>query len=330
MKSRCENSDERSQNLTILQVNSHSIVQKNGEIWTGQSILQPTFFKFNKLLGWLTVCLLSLLTFSTWAQQVAVPPLTTRVTDLTGTLSTDQKATLESRLAELEAQKGAQFAILLIPTTGDETIEQYSIRVAEQWKLGRKKVDDGVMLLVAKSDRKVRLEIGYGLEGALPDVVAKRIINDVITPHFKQGDFYGGIVACVTRVDAIIRGEALPEPEQKSQPDNDIEGHFIMLVFIALIAGFILRSIFGMLPGALLNGGLIGLLTIVFGGGMVLAIFAGLVAFIFTLANSGRSGGHYGGGWGGGSSGSSWGSGDSGGFSGGGGGFGGGGASGDW
>jgi uncharacterized protein len=185
-----------------------------------------------------------------------------------------------------------------------------------------------VLLLVAKNDRKVRLEIGYGLEGALPDVTAKRIISDVITPHFKQGDFYGGIVAGVTRVDAIIRGEALPEPQEQHTADNDIGGHFMLLVIIALIAGAILRAIFGMLPGALLNGGLIGVLTMLFGGGMILASIFGIVAFIFTLVNSGRHGGPYTGGWGGG--GSSWDGGSGGGFSGGGGGFGGGGASGDW
>ncbi len=280
------------------------------------------------MLRLLTLCLLMLLALPAKAEQVAVPPLNARVTDLTGTLSAEQTSTLETRLAELESHKGAQFAILLVPTTGDETIEQYSIRVVEQWKLGRNKVDDGVLLLIAKNDRKLRFEIGYGLEGAIPDVIAKRIISDVISPHFKQGDFYGGIVAGVTRVDAIIRGEALPEPQRQSQPDNDIEGHFIMLVFIAIFAGVILRAMFGMLPGSLLNGGLIGLLAMLFGAGLTLALIASVAAFIFTLANSGRHGGPPSGGWGGG--GGSWGGGSSGGFSGGGGGFGGGGASGDW
>ena len=285
------------------------------------------------MLRWLTVCLLTLLSLSVWAEQVAVPPLTTRVTDLTGTLTADQKSTLETRLAELETHKGAQFAILLVSNTGDEAIEQYSIRVVEQWKLGRKKVDDGVLLLIAmnnpKDKRRIRLEIGYGLEGAIPDVVASRIVNDIIVPHFRQGDFYGGIVAGVTRVDAIIRGEALPEPAQQERADEDFEGHFIMLVFIAIFAGIILRAMFGMLPGALLNGGLIGLLTAFFGASLTFAVIAGIAAFIFTLANSGRHGGPHSGGWGGGGGGS-WGGGSSGGFSGGGGGFGGGGASGDW
>lgn len=273
------------------------------------------------MLRWLTFCLLALLALPVLAEQIAVPPLTARVTDQTGTLTSEQISILEQRLQQLETTKGSQIAVLIIPTTGDETIDQYSIRVVEQWKLGRKKVDDGVLLLVAKNDRKLRLEIGYGLEGALPDVVAKRIIADVISPHFKQGDFYGGIIAGITRVDAIIRGETLPEPNAENRAGDDIGGHFMLLLIVALIAGVILRAIFGLLAGSLLNGGLIGLLTMLLGGGLMLAVIFGVVAFIFTLINSARHGGPSTGGWG---------SGSSGGFSGGGGGFGGGGASGDW
>jgi uncharacterized protein len=279
---------------------------------------------------WLTFFLLCLLPFtqltvSAAAEEVSVPALTARVTDLTGTLTTEQQSTLETRLQALEAQKGSQIAVLLVPTTQPETIEQYSIRVVDQWKLGRKKVDDGVLLLIAKSDRKLRIEVGYGLEGALPDVIAKRIIAEDITPHFKQDDFYGGIVAGITRIDAVIQGEPLPAPPQQSNGSTSIENYFFFLIFFALITGSILRRILGTFPGALVNGGLVGVSTLVLGGGVIFAIIFGIVAFFFALIKGGGSG-FGGGGFGSGGGGFSSG----GGFSGGGGGFGGGGASGDW
>ncbi len=153
--------------------------------------------------------LLLLLWFSgAWAE-VAVPALTQRVTDLTGTLDSAQNAALAQKLADFEKQKGAQIAILLVPTTQPETIEQYSIRVVEKWKLGRKGVDDGVLLLVAKNDHKLRIEVGRGLEGALTDVASKRIIADVISPHFKQGDVVGGLHAGVDGIMAVIQGAPL-------------------------------------------------------------------------------------------------------------------------
>jgi len=279
---------------------------------------------------WLTFFLLCLLPFAQLptaaaAEEAAVPALTARITDLTGTLTSEQKSTLEARLQALEVQKGSQIAVLLVPTTQPETIEQYSIRVTDQWKLGRKKVDDGVLLLIAKDDRKLRIEVGYGLEGALPDAVAKRIIAEDITPHFRQGDFYGGIVAGITRIDAIIQGEALPAPQQKSQDNTTIENYLPFLIFAALISGAILRRILGSFPGALVNGGLVGIATMLLGGGIIFAIIFGLIAFFFALIKGGGGSG-FGGGFGGG--GGSLGGG--GGFSGGGGGFGGGGASGDW
>ena len=124
-----------------------------------------------------------------------MPALSARVTDLTGTLSAEQVTALEKRLAGFEARKGAQIAVLLVPTTRPETIEQFGIRVAEKWKIGRTKVDDGVIVIVAMKDRTARLEVGYGLEGAVPDLKASRIIREIITPRFRQGDFYGGLVA---------------------------------------------------------------------------------------------------------------------------------------
>lgn len=275
---------------------------------------------------WLTLYLLCLLPYAAQAE-VAVPPLTARVTDLTGTLTPEQRAALESRLQAFETQKGSQIAVLIVPTTQPEAIEQYSIRVVEQWKLGRKKVDDGVLLLVAKDDHKLRIEVGYGLEGTLPDVIAKRIVADDIAPHFKQGDFYGGIVAGVTRIIAVIQGEALPAPQKKTSNNSSLESYFPFLLFGALVGGALLRNILGSFPGALVNGGLIGFAVMLLGGGMLFALLLGVMAFAFALG-SGRGGvfsslGGFGGGGG-------FSSGGSGGFSGGGGGFGGGGASGDW
>ncbi len=272
---------------------------------------------------WLACCLL-LLSFSASADEVAVPRLTARVTDLTATLSAEQRSALESRLAAFEAQKGSQIAVLMVSTTQPEAIEQYSIRVVEQWKLGRKGVDDGVLLLIAKDDRKLRIEVGYGLEGALPDVTAKRIVAEDIAPHFKQGDFYGGIVAGITRITGVLQGENLPAPRRRERSSIPAETYLPVLLFAALIGGAILRRMLGSFPGAVVNGGLIAFATLLLGGGLMFAIIFGIMAFVFALL---RGGGWGGGGLGGG--GYSSGSGG-GGFSGGGGGFGGGGASGDW
>lgn len=268
---------------------------------------------------WLLTFLLVLLPCAATAE-VAVPLLTARVTDLTGTLSAEQRTTLETKLQGYEAQKGSQIAVLLVPSTQPETIEQYSIRVVEQWKLGREKVDDGVLLLIAKDDRALRIEVGYGLEGVLPDVIAKRIIAEVITPPFKQGDFYGGINAGVTRIMAVIEGEPLPAPEHRRSNNGSIQENLLPALFFgALIGGTILRRILGKLPGALVNGGLIGGAALLFGSGLIFAIFLGLMAFAVGLGGGHRGiGGLGGGGFGGG------------GFGGGGGGFGGGGASGRW
>src|SRR2546421_10157897 len=136
-----------------------------------------------------------------------IPPLKARVTDLTGTLNAQQKSALEQSLAEFEARKGAQLAVLMLPSTQPETIEQYAVRVEEAWKLGRKGVDDSVLLVIAKDDRKLKIETGYGLEGILPDAVAKRIIEDDIVPRFKAGDFYGGIRAGMDRLMRLVEGE---------------------------------------------------------------------------------------------------------------------------
>jgi uncharacterized protein len=265
---------------------------------------------------------------------VAVPQLTARVTDQTGTLSTTDISNLDQKLAAFEARKGSQIAVLIVPTTQPEDIAQYSIRVVEQWKLGRKGVDDGVLLLVAKDDRRLRIEVGYGLEGALPDVTANRIINEIITPKFKQGDFAGGIDAGVDRIIRVIDGEPLPAPAPRSNVSqgswDEIGQAFPVFLILTIVIGGILRQAFGRFPGSVLTGGGVAVVAWWFVGFWAVALIVGMIAFFFTLIGDAipLSGG--GGGYGGGRGGSSWGGGSGGGFSGGGGSFGGGGASGSW
>ena len=263
--------------------------------------------------------------------QVAVPPLTARVTDLTGTLTADQAAALEAKLAAFEARKGSQVAVLMVPTTQPETIEQYSIRVVDEWKLGRKRVDDGVLLLIAKSDRKLRIEVGRGLEGAIPDAIAKRIIDEEITPRFKQGDFYGGVNAGVDRIAGLVTGEKMPPPAAPAAasdhgfPIGDWILDLLLYGFVAvLVVVNMLQSLLGRVPGSAVVGVVAGILGYVLGG-LALAVVAGIIVFILCLFFGSFSGGS---GWS--SGGSGWSSGSSGGFSGGGGGFSGGGASGSW
>lgn len=256
--------------------------------------------------------------------QVAVPPLVERVTDQTATLSGDQKRVLEHTLQAFEARKGSQIAVLIVPTTVPETIEQFALRVAEQWKLGRNKVDDGAVLVVAKDDRALRIEVGYGLEGVLNDATSKRIISEIIAPRFKQGDFFGGIQAGLNQMLRVVDGEPLPAPRRKSVDDSTNIQQFIPIIFIlALVVGGMLRAALGRLPGALVTGGVVAFLAWFVVGTLVVAIVAGLIALFFTLFGGGMGGG-MGGRYGG------FGTGGGGGFRGGGGGFGGGGASGRW
>jgi uncharacterized protein len=291
--------------------------------------------------------------FLCWAgvafADVAVPPLTGRVVDLTGTLSSDQIAAQTQRLKDLEKRKGSQVAVLIVPTTQPETIEQYSIRVAEAWKIGRKKIDDGALLVVAKDDHKLRIEVGYGLEGALTDVTARRIIDEVIVPRFRTGDFDGGIAAGITRIIGVIDGEPLPAPAPEASHGPDfifdmLSASWPFILVGAIAIGGFLRALLGRLLGSAVAGGVIGAIAWLLLGSVIAAAVMGSVAFLFTaIADSfvtaggspgrgryrgGYSGGGYsgGGGW---SGGSSSGSSDSG-FSGGGGSFGGGGASGSW
>jgi uncharacterized protein len=269
---------------------------------------------------------------------VAVPPLSGRVVDQTGTLSSGDITSLTQTLKNLELRKGSQVAVLIVPTTQPETIEQYSIRVAEAWKIGRKKIDDGALLVVAKNDRKLRIEVGYGLEGALNDVTAKRIIDEVITPKFRGGDFAGGISAGVDRIIGVIDGEPLPAPaEAPSQQVNFAWVNNInpgIALFGIVFMGGILRALLGRLMGAATTGGIVGLVAWFLAASLSMSLFAGIIVFVIALvvdmtSPQGSSGS---GGWsgGGGSFSGSSGSSDSGGFSGGGGSFGGGGASGSW
>ncbi len=253
------------------------------------------------------------------AELVAIPTLKTRVTDLTQTLTPEQQGQLEAKLTAFEQKSGSQIAVLMVPSTQPEDIAQYGIRVADAWKLGREKPDDGLLILVAKDDHKMRIEVGYGLEGAIPDLIAKRIITEVMAPSFKQGDFYGGINNATDKLIALISGEQLPAPNKQAAGNDSFDNMLPLLLFGGLVLGGILRAIFGNFFGGALNGGAIAVLAWILGGGVLAAILFGVIAFVFTLigpvglsqmGGGGRSGG--------------------GSFSGGGGGFGGGGASGNW
>lgn len=266
----------------------------------------------------------------------AVPKLTRHVTDLTGTLSAQQVDQLDAQLVALEKAKGAQLTVLMVDSTAEQDIDSYSLAVAEANKVGRKGVDDGVLLLVAKNDRRVRIEVGYGLEGAIPDAATARIIREYIAPKFRSNDYFGGISDAVGALTLLINGEALPPPVQGS-PSNErsgpgLQNGLMIGVFVALF----LRSMLGRATpwvraplGAVLVGGLLWLL-ISMGAGIIGALVGGVLMLL--PGGAGRSiggggwGGFGGGGWGGGGGGGLGG----GGFSGGGGSFGGGGASGSW
>jgi uncharacterized protein len=265
---------------------------------------------------------------------VAVPTLSGRVVDQTGTLSGGEVDALTQKLRDFETRKGSQIVVLIVPTTAPETIEQYSIRVAEAWKVGRKKIDDGAILLVAKDDHKLRIEVGYGLEGVLTDVTSQRIIDEIITPKFRSGDFAGGISDGVDRIIGVVDGEPLPAPQPQSQNFRGQDRYDILfnplILFGVFAVGGVLRSLLGRLLGSTAIGGVFGLVAWLAVGSLVFSAIAALGAFAFAMfaesvsSSNGRGGGFVGGG------GSFSGSSGGGGFSGGGGSFGGGGASGSW
>ena len=276
--------------------------------------------------------LLSLASGIAQAELLPVPALKTRVTDLTQTLSQSEQTQLEQKLAAFEQQKGSQIAILMVPSTQPEDIAQYSIRVTDAWKLGRKGVGDGVLVLIAKNDHKMRIEVGRGLEGAIPDLYAKRIITEEMSPRFKQGDFFGGIIAATDKVTGLINGEQLAPPK-KQQDGLHLGGQNTLPIFLftTIFLTLFFSGVLGRFFGAAATGGISGLLTWLIAGTSI-GIFWGIGAFVFALiiptlfgGAAGRpGGGYYGSGVSSGSSrGTSWGGG-------GGGDFGGGGASGDW
>jgi len=266
------------------------------------------------------------------AEDAPVPALSGRVVDVAGALTPGQKQDLEAKLAAFEQRKGSQIAVLIVGSTVPEPIEAYSIRVADAWKLGRKSIDDGVLVVVARSDRAMRLEVGYGLEGAVPDAVAKRLIEEAFTPRFREDDIYGGLSQGVDRLIGVIDGEPLPEPSKaRSGPDaRSIETYFVLFLAIVFAVGGTLRAVLGRFPAAALIGGGTGVLAWFIAAPIFVAALVGIVGFFLTLLGGAVGGlprGGRGGGWGGGGG---FGGGGGGGFSGGGGGFGGGGASGRW
>jgi uncharacterized protein len=268
---------------------------------------------------------------------VAVPPLTARVTDLTGTLSGEAVSRIETKLANFEASKGSQIAVLIVPTTAPEEIEQFGIRVGDAWKIGRKGVSDGAILIIAKEDRRARIEVGQGLEGALPDAIASRIIAETVTPHFKLGDFDGGVEAGVDQMISVVNGEPLPAPDKKWDHRSGLGNILPILLIVVFVASGVLRQLFGRLFGSIATGGLAGGIVWLLSHLLPIGLGAGVIAFLFAmLAGSGSRGWSAGRGWGGGFGGGLGGGlgggfgGGGGGFSGGGGGFSGGGASGSW
>jgi uncharacterized protein len=303
-------------------------------------LIQP-LFAAARAIAWL----LFLAPGLAWSQDLRpVPELRARVIDQTGTLSASQSSEIESTLAALEAAKGSQLVLLIVSSTAPEDIASYANRVANVWKIGRRDVGDGVLLIVAKDDRRVRIEVSKALEGAIPDLAAKRVIDEAITPAFRQGDFAGGLATGVGRLAGLIQGEALPAPPTGSrsggEPDGgaDVLGLLVFAMFALPIASAIARSVFGRKLGALLTGGGAAALAYWMTASLVLALLAGVAGLVFALISAAkglvgsairRGGGSFPstGGW----SGGGGGFGSSGGFgSGGGGDFGGGGASGNW
>ena len=271
---------------------------------------------------------------------VAVPKLAAHVTDLTGTLTNAERESIDAKLRAFEAEKGSQVAVLIVPTIGSEAIEEYAGRVTDEWKLGRKGVDDGVLFLIAKQERKLRIQTGRGVQGTLTDALSKRIVADIVAPRFRNGDFAGGIEAGADAIMKAIVGESLPLPSQAPKRKVDsIASHSDLLIyalFLVPVVGMVLRGIVGRFFGATLTSGIAGFAAWLILGSLAIGVVAALIAFVFTLfsgAGLGRGlgrGGYIPGGWGGGFPGGFSGGGGGGGFSGGGGGFDGGGASGSW
>ena len=295
------------------------------------------------LLRALLLCWAVLCTAAAQAQDVLpVPALSARVLDQTGTLTEPQRAALEAKLAAFEAQSGPQIVLLLVATTAPEDIAAYAQRVADTWKIGRRDVGDGLLLVVSKNDRRVRIEVAKALEGAVPDLAARQIIDNAVRPAFRADDYVGGLNAAVDQLMARIRGEGLPEPTARSGAQQGFQIEEVGMFFLLAVPmlGAMLTGVFGRKLGALLTAGAAGGVGWWFTASLLIAAGAGLVALVLvgifgigsTMRRASRGGGlpHIGG-WGGGGGFGGGSSSDGGGFSSGGGGdFGGGGASGDW
>jgi uncharacterized protein len=298
-----------------------------------------------RIIGWLAALSLMLGMGAVLAQQ-AVPQLTGRVVDTAQILSAGEAGSIETQLARIEQERGSQIVVLLVNTTAPEDISSYANRVANEWKIGRRDVGDGVLIVIAKEDRKLRIEVAKSLEGAIPDLAAKQIINSALVPALKQGNYADGIEAALQKLDARIAGENLPAPTAGDDGFDPEELGFqwmdllIFLFFAVPIGGAVAKGIFGNKLGSLVTGGVVGGIAFFVTASLIIAGIGFVLALVFTLATSfgrsvaghrGHSRGYDGGGWVGGSSSDSWGGNDGGGFSSGGGGdFGGGGASGDW
>jgi uncharacterized protein len=294
---------------------------------------------------WTALLLALWLPLAAMAQSVqTVPPLTAHVMDQTGTLNAAQLQALEAKLTVFEQARGAQVVVLMLPTTAPEDIAAYAQRVGDSWKIGRKAIGDGLLLVVAKNDRQVRIETTKALEGAIPDLAARQIIDSALTPRFKQGDFAGGLDAAADQIIALISGENLPAPAARSAGAQNNKGFnwmdlAVFLFFAVPVGARVISSVVGRKAGSVMTGGAVGLLTWIFTGSLLIAGIAALAGIVFALISSlgalgsgGRSSGWGGIGGGHGRSGS-WGGGGGGGggfSSGGGGNFGGGGASGRW
>jgi uncharacterized protein len=288
---------------------------------------------------WLLALYLCFGAVSSYSQNlVPVPQLTGHVVDTIALLDAQQRQTLETKLVALESLSGSQVVVLIVATTQPEDIVGFSNRVGNVWKIGRKAIGDGLLVVVAKDDRKLRIEVSKTLEGAIPDLAAKQIIDTSITPHFKQGDYAGGLDAGLDQIAALIKGESLPTPPQSDLDTAWLDGFdwqelIAFVLFGVFFGGSIFRRIFGNKLGSAVTGTVVGVLVNLLSGSIVFAVMAGFVAMIFVLISSagGAFPGWRGGGFGSGGGGWSSGSGSGGGFSSGGGGdFGGGGASGDW
>ncbi|HEX4878591.1 MAG TPA: TPM domain-containing protein [Limnobacter sp.] len=287
--------------------------------------IQSALTGLHNTVAMVLMCLACLLGTAHAQAEVAIPPLVQPVVDTTNSLSQADLQKLNQTLLAFEQRKGSQIAVLLVQSTQPETIEQFGLRVAESWKVGRQNVDDGAILLLALQDKTLRIEVGYGLEGALTDIASKQIIEDIMVPALRNGDLAGAIGAGVQAMMQVVDGEPLPAPSRSPSRNatNPIEEYGALLLFVAVGVGGVLRKTIGRLPAALAVGGVVTVVAWFLAGTLLIALLAGVAALVITLFNNGRGGigtlhGGRGGGFGGG------------GFRGGGGGFGGGGASGRW